>query len=305
LPTPAVLSQPAAVEPPNRRPTQTPRPVDHVETTSPSPTPPPPTAAAALTGTANPTSTESIPSTATGTPVATLAPLGNAFIVGQSAQGRDIIGWSFGAGPHTLLVVGGIHAGFESNTVLLVNELVAHFQAAPASLLPGMRLILIPVANPDGLVLGRQTAGRFNANGVDLNRNWGCEWSEEAYWQDRRVDPGPRAFSEPETQALARLIRETQPAAAIFYHSAANGIFTGDCPAGGVSDELARVLGEASGYAYGQPFSAYRVTGTAASWVDGQGIPAVDLELTGTRDTEFVRNLRAIQAAQCWITGAC
>jgi predicted deacylase len=236
--------------------------------------------------------------------VATLPPLGNTFVVGQSALGRDIIGWSFGEGPRVLLIVGGIHTGFESNTVLLVNELVAHFQATPASVLPGMRLLLIPVANPDGLVLGRQTAGRFNANGVDLNRNWGCEWSEQAYWQDQRVDPGARAFSEPETQALARLIREAQPAAVIFYHSAADGIFTGDCPDGGVSDELARVLGEASGYSYGRPFTAYRVTGTAASWVDGQGIPAVDLELTGTRDTEFVRNLRAIQAAQCWITGS-
>lgn len=303
LPTQAALIEPTAVEPPSLSPTQTPRMVDRIETVAPSPTLIP--ATATLTETASPSPMEATPGTATGTPVATLAPQGNSFVVGQSAQGRDITGWTFGDGPRVLLIVGGIHTGFESNTVMLVNELVAHFQATPASVLPGMRLILIPVANPDGLVVGRQAAGRFNANGVDLNRNWGCEWSEDAYWQDQRVDPGARAFSEPETQALARLIRETQPAAAIFYHSAADGIFSGDCPDGGVSDELARVLGEASGYSYGRPFSAYRVTGTAASWVDGQGIPAVDLELTGTRDTEFVRNLRAIQAAQCWITGGC
>ncbi len=71
-----------------------------------------------------------------------------------------------------LLLVGGIHAGFESNTVLLINALIAHFEGTPVDVLPGMSIILIPVLNPDGLVRGRTTEGRFNGNRVDLNRNW-------------------------------------------------------------------------------------------------------------------------------------
>ncbi|MBZ0287874.1 MAG: hypothetical protein K8I30_09695, partial [Anaerolineae bacterium] len=116
-------------------------------------------------------------------PASTLIPTQNTFVIGQSVQGRDIVAWRFGDGEHIVLLVGGIHAGFETNTIVLVNEMIAHFQGTPADVLPGITLLLIPVANPDGLVLGRESQGRFNANNVDLNRNWGCEWSATAYWQ--------------------------------------------------------------------------------------------------------------------------
>lgn len=238
--------------------------------------------------------------TASTTAVLTRLPGVTTFQVGVSVEGRDIWGWRLGSGTTSILLVGGVHTGFESNTVMLLNELITHYESTPADILPGITLVLIPVLNPDGLLRGRTAEGRFNGNNVDLNRNWGCEWSAEAYWQTRRVNPGQRAFSEPETQALGQLIRDLRPAAAIFYHSAASGVFSGDCEGGRVSDELAAVIGEAAGYTYGQPFTAYRVTGTAASWVDGQGIPAVDLELSTTRETEFIRNLRAIQAVQQW-----
>lgn len=227
-----------------------------------------------------------------------------AFLVGQSAEGRDILAWRIGSGARVLLLVGGIHAGYEANTVTLVRELIGHFQTTPNDVLSGMTLILIPVLNPDGLERGRVAEGRFNGSGVDLNRNWGCEWSKEAYWRNNKVNPGSQPFSEPETRALAALVGEVRPAAAVFYHSAANGVFAGDCqPGGGISGTLAAVLGEAAGYPYGQPFSAYLVTGTAPSWLDGQGIPAVDVELTGTRDSEFAPNLRGVMTVQRWLAG--
>lgn len=226
----------------------------------------------------------------------------NTFVIGQSVEGRDILGWRFGAGDKTLLLVGGIHGGFEANTVTLMNEMIAYFEADATTVLPGVTLYIVPVANPDGLAVGRTADGRFNAHEVDLNRNWGCEWSADAVWQNNPVFAGERAFSEPETEAIGRLIRDTPVSAAIFYHSAANGIFAGDCEDRGISAPFAAMLGEATGYPYGQPFTAYRVTGTAASWVDGLGIPAVDLELTGTRETEFERNLNGVQAAMAWLT---
>jgi hypothetical protein len=241
--------------------------------------------------------------TAVPTLVAPLVAPQNTFVVGQSVQGRDIVAWRFGSGERILLLVGGIHAGFEANTTMLVNELVTHFSTTPAAVLPGMTIILIPIANPDGFTLGRTSEGRFNANDVDLNRNWGCEWSPTAYWQDNLVSPGGQAFSEPETRALAGLIRDLRPAAAIFYHSAADGVFAGSCEGDHGSAALAAVIGEASGYPYGAAWSAYPVTGTAATWADGMGVPAVDLELSGTRETEFVPNLRGIMAVQSWLTG--
>jgi hypothetical protein len=230
-----------------------------------------------------------------------LPPPDESFVIGQSVEGRDILAYRFGTGERILLLVGGIHTGFETNTVMLVNELVTHFQSTPADILPGMSLVLIPVANPDGLVVGREAAGRFNANRVDLNRNWGCEWEETAYWRNQQVDPGAVAFSEPETRAIAEWIRNNRPGAVVFYHAAARGVFAGSCEGDHGSAAFAAVIGEASGYPYGVPWSAYPVSGTASTWVDGLGIPAVDLELSGTRETEFLPNLRGIIAAQCWL----
>jgi hypothetical protein len=224
-------------------------------------------------------------------------------VIGRSSEGRDILAYRFGSGPRLLLIVGGIHAGFEANTVALVNQLVEYFAGAPDAVLPQITLVLIPAANPDGLARGRVAEGRFNGGGVDLNRNWGCGWSAQAYWQTRQVNPGARPFSEPETQAVAALAGVLKPAAALFYHSAARGVFAGNCPDGGVSAPLAAIVGEAAGYPYGEAFSAYRVSGTAPDWFDGQGIPAVDVELATTRETELVNNLRGIMAVQRWLAG--
>lgn len=222
-------------------------------------------------------------------------------LIGHSTEGRVLEAWRFGRGDHALLLVGGIHGGWEGNTVTLMNELAAHFAANPGDILPQISLLVLPVANPDGLVHGRTPEGRFNASGVDLNRNWACGWQAEAYWRSQTVDAGQRAFSEPETRALGAFIREVRPAVVLFYHSAAAGVFAGQCEGDHGSAAMSAVLGEATGYSYGSAFSAYPVTGTAASWVDGQGIPSADVELASWRDSEFERNLRGVMAVQAWV----
>lgn len=233
------------------------------------------------------------------TPTATRIP--GAFTIGTSVAGREIVGLAFGRGTRSLLLVGGIHGGWEGNTVTLMHELSAHFAANPADIPAGLRLVIVPVANPDGLPLGRVEAGRFNANGVDLNRNWGCGWSADARWRDQTVNPGPEPLSEPETRALAAFIQDQQPGAVLFYHSAAGGVFAGSCDGDHGAQRLAQIVGEAAGYSYGQPFSAYPVTGTAPSWVVGLGIPAADVELLSWTESEFDRNLRAVLAVLAWL----
>ena len=90
----------------------------------------------------------------------------------------------------------------------------------------------------------------------------------------------------------------------MFYHSAARGVFAGGCDGDHGSQALAAVLGEAANYPYGEEFTAYPVSGTEANWVDGQGIPSVDVELTTTQSSEFTRNLNGVMAVQCWLVGA-
>ena len=117
------------------------------------------------------------------------------------------------------------------------------------------------------------------------------------------VSAGGAPFSEPETLALASLIRDVRPQAVLFYHSAANGVYAGDCGGNGNSATLGQVLGVATGYNFGEAFSAYPVTGTAPSWVDSLGIASADVELATANDTEFERNVHGLTAVQCWLVG--
>lgn len=270
------------------------------------------TATATTTSTAIPLATDTprlqVFATATITPTslpsatATSTPLPENFIFGQSAGGRDLVAYRYGSGRYTIMLIGGIHAGFEANTIELVFEIQRYFQNNPSAIEPEVTFILIPVLNPDGEQLGRVLHGRFNGNTVDLNRNWGCGWSADAVFGRGIVDAGREAFSEPETTALGSLIQRVNPTSVIFYHSAANGVFSGNCGNDTAdSDGLGAIYGEASGYPYGLEFDAYPVTGTAPGWVDSIGIPALDVELASADIAEFERNLRAILAIQMWV----
>lgn len=223
------------------------------------------------------------------------------FAFGRSVEGRDLIAHRFGDGDKRLLLIGGIHAGYEANTVRLLDTLREHFASNPADVLPGVTLLLIPSMNPDGLTYGRQLRGRFNSNNVDLNRNWGCGWSPDARFQVYDVNAGTGPFSEPETQAVGALIQQTRPDAVLFYHAAAFGVYAGGCDGRSVSLELSRVYGDAASYPAGQAFSNYTLTGTASAWVDGLGIPAAAVELATSTETELVRNLRGVLAVQRWL----
>jgi hypothetical protein len=206
-----------------------------------------------------------------------------------------------------IALIGGMHGGYEANTVLLMQLLIAHFTENLTMIPDGIALMIIPNANPDGYALGSGENGRFNGRGVDLNRNWACGWSREAFWRDQPVSSGSAPFSEPETAAISALLQTTQPVIALFYHSAAGGIFAGRCDPSvrGVDSEImSAVYGQAAGYTFGQAFSAYPVTGTAASWADGLGIYAADVELFTRDDPEFSRNLAGIQALFQWLAAA-
>jgi hypothetical protein len=76
----------------------------------------------------------------------------------------------------------------------VANYLLTNYNTDPdvAALVNNVEWYLMPVTNPDGYVAW----DRYNAHGVDLNRNWGGPGSGQ--------DPsgGPYPFSEPETQHM-------------------------------------------------------------------------------------------------------
>jgi hypothetical protein len=225
---------------------------------------------------------------------------GQRILVGESWEGRSIWAWQFGQGPHTIILVGGIHGGYEGNTVRLVEQIVNHFLDHPDDVLPGVRLALIPVANPDGYAQGDGLDGRFNARGVDLNRNWGCDWSDTAVLRDIEIDPGPSPFSEPEAQALRDFFIAEEPSAVVFYHSMLGGVIMGDCgDAHPAAIWLGDLLEEATGYPHLDEFTPYEVTGDASNWLARQGIPAATIELYTRTETELDENLAGVHALQC------
>ena len=244
-------------------------------------------------------------------PTATFPAYGITQTIGTSYQGLPIVAHRFGFGTHQIVIVGGIHGGYEWNTILLSYQLIDYFEENNDQIPNDITLIIIPSANPDGQFLTTQTQGRFgtravadntqpgrfNGNGVDLNRNWDCEWESVGYWGERIVDTGTRPFSEPESSQLSRYLAGQRVDAVVFLHSAANGIFLGGCPEPLLETAvIANVYSDASTYPLFQNFSSYPVTGDASDWLATQNIPSFSVELRNHGDIEFAENLAGVKA---------
>lgn len=106
---------------------------------------------------------------------------------------------------NTTLLIGGTH-GDEPATVLLLESF---FQSPAWDALAGFPTIVLPLANPDGYKRGT----RYNARGVDLNRNCGFNWHAES-----EEPPGPGPWSEPESGALRDFILAWRPAKIVSLH---------------------------------------------------------------------------------------
>ena len=236
---------------------------------------------------------------------------GDITTIGLSGQGRPIEAYTLGDGPTRVLFVGGIHGGYEWNTVQLAYQFIDHVSRRPRLLPDRFTITIIPVANPDGLArvvghAGRFTPdevsdvtapGRFNANDVDLNRNWDCNWSPTARWRDETVSGGHAPFSEPESQVLRDYMVAAQPAVVVFWHSAAPGVFAAGCAEpDAASVALARAYAQGAGYPFATAFTAYTVTGDAGDWLAGRGIPSITVELNNRRDTDWAQNLAGVHA---------
>ncbi len=235
--------------------------------------------------------------------------------IGNSVTGRPIEAYSFGDGDTTLLFVGGIHGGYEWNTSLLAYEMIDHLITNPELIPDNQTVTIIPNLNPDGtaLVTGkdgvftisditdpstRLADGRFNANGVDLNRNFDCRWAPESTWRGAVVSAGSAAFSEPEAAALRDWVAVNQPTAAVFWHSIGNAVFESECGEGVLpgTTVLMNTYAGASGYEAAGLWTAYPVTGDAEGWLASIGIPAVTVELEAAASIEWGRNLAGTMA---------
>ncbi|KAJ3130798.1 hypothetical protein HK100_007462 [Physocladia obscura] len=123
----------------------------------------------------------------------------------------------------------------------LALKLAIRLVAAP----PSVRVVIVPIANPDGFEelrlnfpqLGEDvvkntsptcdstSSANFSTNGVNLGHNWDFEWNYPIVSTEDFTDPcgpsyrGPDPFSEPETRALRDLILAESPKSVLIIHS--------------------------------------------------------------------------------------
>ena len=170
-------------------------------------------------------------------------------------------------------------------------------------------IYLIPLVNPDGHRLASEgydwrkntnttTGGGDNFNtapngpGVDLNRNYGYKWGQPgaSAHPKHATFRGTAAFSEPETQAIKRLVESRKFTFLMSYHSFSNLILWpwGVTDAPPPDKRLAPIgmkLGELSGYKPQQSVDLYPTSGDTADWAFGEhGVLAYTTEIGGWSD---------------------
>ena len=238
-------------------------------------------------------------------------------VIGNSVEGRSIEVEVLGDGPVDVVMVGGIHGGYEANSIRLARRFADYYRADLERLPDAFSLHIIDNMNPDGLAAvtggtpiaefdfrsADTTAGRFNANGVDLNRNWSDDgWRPQSTWRNRVVDAGTEPFSEPETRAVRDYFAATDPAASIFFQSAGAFIWYSGAEEGWTpSLRLAERYGGASGYRVVRPEPREEeeeddITGSADDYFYERRHRNLTVELTTHYVIEWERNLAGFKA---------
>ncbi len=147
---------------------------------------------------------------------------------GRSIQNRMVLYDILGDGQDVTLIIATIHGNEDAGTPL-VRRLAQHLRNN-SNLLIGRQVIIIPVANPDG----RAARVRYNAHGVDLNRN---------FKSDNRVNNevhGMDALSEPESVILDGIIEAYQPDKIVTLHQPLSCVDY-DGPAQGLAQAMAEL----------------------------------------------------------------
>jgi murein peptide amidase A len=147
-------------------------------------------------------------------------------VIGHTVQGRPIRAWRLGdPGNATRVVAFATMHGDEPaprHTLMRLRD---------GARIRGVDLWVVPNFNPDGLARG----SRYNARGVDLNRNFPVSWRRQAH-------SGRRAASAPETRAVMRFLRNVRPDRVVSFHQPLHGVDTNGSKAPAFARRLARTL---------------------------------------------------------------
>lgn len=184
-----------------------------------------------------------------------------------------------GNGP-LIFIDAGIHARewiSSAQALYTISQLVENRNNA--AMIKDVDWVIVPLVNPDGYEYSRRVDRFWRKNrakgricyGVDLNRNFDFHWLGRGASDGECSNffAGMRPFSEPESSALSRLIRENSKRIKIYisFHAAAQSIlypwgYTKDLPENG--KELHKLATKVSDAVHKVNFTQYRI-GSAAN----------------------------------------
>lgn len=196
-------------------------------------------------------------------------------VYGQSESGRDLVCTIIEPKQYsrTILSIFAIH-GFEDwyahdgqELVETAQLAIEHFQDPEA--LADCRLMIVPLANPDGLYDGTTNNGfgRCNASGIDLNRDFDAAHVSTTSARNYTLYP----FSAPESRALRDLVNAYAPDIVLDCHGWEN------CTIG--DSELASVFYAQMGLQHRVVFSD-NAHGYFSYWAHQQGALALLVEFS-------------------------
>ncbi|HEY8200205.1 MAG TPA: M14 family metallopeptidase [Actinomycetota bacterium] len=257
--------------------------------------------------------------------------------IGRSIENRPILALRIGErkGSATKVLFMGCHHAREWISVevpfRLADYLVTNASQAPVSTwLSKAEIWVAPMVNPDGHEFTRTKNRLWRKNrrknhdgtiGVDPNRNYGYMWgtlnvATSSHTPSDETYVGPRAFSEPETQAVRNLVARELFAGVITYHSYSQLIlhpwgYT-DKPIVDVADRtqmeklgdrMAKAIKDVHGKVYKpeQSSDLYPTAGDTTDWTYGEyGIPSFTIELRPVTSAEGGFILPASQIQPTW-----
>ena len=212
----------------------------------------------------------------------------NPIIFGYSVDKKPIEGYIFGDGEDCLFMFGSIH-GNEMGSGKLMNALVDEIKKDPNLVGDDMKVIILPISNPDGYY---DRIDKANANNVNINLNFPTKgWSK---YSDSSVDnyAGEEPFSEPESRVIRDIVNKYKPRRMISFH-AKGALVNPEYHT--ASYNLATWYSNKTGYQlYNDP--SWDFYGTATKWFveEAGGDAAITVELTNYSYADWNINKKAL-----------
>jgi protein MpaA len=182
---------------------------------------------------------------------------------GMSVEKRPIEYHVIGKGPEVIFIMATIH-GDEPAGTPIVKQLAEYLRQSRQGFLKGRKVVLLPVANPDGLAKN----SRFNANGIDLNRNFATQ---------NRINNnkfGLAPLSEPESYIIRQIIQQYKPERIVSIHQPF-GCIDYDGPGRTLAEQMAKYCDLPMKKLGAHPGSLGSYAGEAL------GIPTITFEMQG------------------------